>query len=74
MTWHVQFATGGGPPLVEQFPTPENAIEKACRLLDAGYDVFGIGTGPLTDSIDRLQIKRIYDLWKAAHPRKKPPR
>ena len=68
MTWHVQFAVSGGPTLVEQFPTPESAIEKACALLDRGYDVFGIGTGPLSDSIDRLQIRRIYELWKRSHP------
>ena len=31
--------------------------------MDEGYDVYGIGTGPLTDSIDREQIARIYAMW-----------
>ena len=44
-------------------PSPPDAIETACRVIDDGYDVFGIGTGPLTDSIERDQIVRIYALW-----------
>jgi hypothetical protein len=42
--------------------TPEQAIETACRLLDDGCEVYGIGTGALTDSIEKEQIARIYDL------------
>jgi hypothetical protein len=68
MTWHVQFTRPGGVAEIARFPTPEGAIEAACLLLDDASDVFGIGTGPLTDSIDRGQIKRIYDMWKAARP------
>ena len=49
--------------LPTSYPTPERAIEAACRLMDAGCDVYGIGTGPLTDSIGREQIARIYALW-----------
>jgi hypothetical protein len=45
------------------FATPERAIEAACDLLDQGVDVFAIGTGPLTDSIGREEIDKIYDLW-----------
>ena len=67
--WHVQSATPGGSSSVDYFATPERAIEAACKILDAGCDVFGIGTGELSDSIDREQIKRIYDIWKRARPR-----
>ena len=53
-------------------PTPEAAIEPACRLLDEGSDVFGIGTGPLTDTIARNEIARIYAIWvRGKHPREK---
>ena len=62
MTWHVQFTSPDGIVEVRRFPDPERAIEAACLLLDDGSDVFGIGTGPLTDSIDRREIKRIYDV------------
>jgi hypothetical protein len=44
-------------------PTPELAIEAACRLIDDGCDVLGIGTGPLADSISRPEITRIYAIW-----------
>jgi hypothetical protein len=50
-------------------PSPELAIEAACELIDQGCDVYGIGTGPLSDSIARNQIARIYDIWaRAKHP------
>ena len=48
------------------FPSPEAAVENACRLIDEGHDVFGIGTGDLTDSIEPEQIARIYALWARA--------
>jgi len=44
-------------------PTPESAIEAACHLIDEGSDVFGIGTGPLTDTIAGNEIARIYAIW-----------
>ena len=48
------------------FPSPETAIENACRLIDDGHDVFGIGTGALADSIEPEQIARIYAMWRRA--------
>ena len=48
------------------FPSPETAIENACRLIDDGHDVFGIGTGALADSIQPEQIARIYAMWRRA--------
>ncbi len=54
---------------IERHPSPERAIEAACCLIDDGFDVYGIGTGPLTDSITRDQIARIYALWvRARYP------
>ncbi|MDR3376711.1 MAG: hypothetical protein P4L98_23575 [Ancalomicrobiaceae bacterium] len=32
--------------------------------MDAGFDVFGIGTGPLTDSIGKDEIAKIYAMWE----------
>jgi hypothetical protein len=62
MTWHVQYHKGATDH-IERHPSPERAIEAACRLIDEGCDVYGVGTGPLTDSIDRDQIARIYAMW-----------
>ena len=45
------------------FPSPETAIENACRLIDEGHDVSGIGTGDPTNSIEPEQIARIYAIW-----------
>jgi hypothetical protein len=47
-------------------PSPERAIEAACRLIDEGCDVYGIGTAPLTDSIERKEIAHIYAMWARA--------
>jgi len=65
MDWRVQYRRGGTEQLVI-FPSPETAIEGACRLIDDGHDVFGIGAEALTDSIEREQIARIYAMWTRA--------
>jgi hypothetical protein len=65
MTWFVQYRQVGADHLV-RVRTPEQAIQAACHLLDDGCDVYGIGTGPLTDSIGKEQITRIYDMWVRA--------
>ena len=62
MTWHIQYRSDT-TDRIERHPSPERAIEAACCLIDEGYDVYGIGTGPLTDSVDREQIARIYAMW-----------
>ncbi len=41
----------------------EAAIKTACLLIDEGCDVFGVGTGPLTDTIAGNEIARIYAIW-----------
>ncbi len=61
--WHVQHRVGTTEH-VNLYPSPEVAIEAACRLIDAGHEVHGIGTGPLTDSIGPIEIARIYDMWR----------
>jgi hypothetical protein len=69
MTWHVQYRVGAVDH-VARYPGPELAIEAACHLIDDGCDVYGIGTGPLADSIGKGEIARIYALWARAvkHP------
>jgi hypothetical protein len=67
MVWHVQYRKDSTDQITRH-PTPEQAIEAACRLIDDGCDVYGIGTGPLTDSIRRDQIARIYAFWAKAKP------
>src|SRR5580692_12625737 len=36
------------------------------RHIDDGCDVYGIGTGPLADSIEREQIASIHAIWARA--------
>jgi hypothetical protein len=67
--WHVQYRKSEAEH-IGWFATPEEAIETACRLIDDGCDVHGIGSGSLDDSIAKDQISRIYDLWAKAKPRR----
>jgi hypothetical protein len=63
--WHVQYRRGEADH-VEWFPTPEQAIDAACGLIDNGCDVHGIGFGSLDNSIGKDRIARIYALWVMA--------
>jgi hypothetical protein len=65
MPWHVQYRKDATDH-IERHPSPERAIESACRLIDDGFDVYGVGTGPLSDSIEREQIALIYAMWARA--------
>jgi hypothetical protein len=67
MKWHVHYRQGTTDHVVWH-PSPEGAIDAACRLIDEGLDVFGIGTGDLADSIEKITIDRIYALWVGAKP------
>ena len=67
MTWHVQYRKDATDCIVRH-PSPEQAIEAACRLIDDGCDVYGIGTGALTDSIARADIARIHEFWARTKP------
>jgi hypothetical protein len=62
MDWHVQFRKSA-EDRVTWHPSPEEAIEAACSLIDAGCEVFGIGTGALSDSVGPEHIARIYAIW-----------
>jgi hypothetical protein len=62
MKWHVQYRKDATDH-IERHPSPERAIESACLLIDDGCDVYGVGTGPLSDSIDREQIAHLYAMW-----------
>ena len=61
MPWHIQYREGGTDHFVS-YPTPEEAVESACRLIDEGCDGYGLGAGSLT-SISRDEIARIYAFW-----------
>ena len=65
MEWCVHYASDGADR-VEQAETPEEAIALACRLLDSGADVFGIGMDEPPVSIGRDEIARIYEIWVRA--------
>jgi hypothetical protein len=65
MTWHVQYRQDAADRLAT-FPTPEEAIEAACRLIDDGRDVRGIGLGSPDVSITKDAIARIYAIWARA--------
>jgi hypothetical protein len=62
MTWNVRFRVGTVDRLAG-YPNPEKAIEAACRLIGDGCDVHGIETEPLSHSIGREIITRIYGIW-----------
>jgi hypothetical protein len=62
MEWSVQYTSDGADHL-EHVETPEEAIALACRLLDSGHDVFGIGLDEPPVSIGRGEIARIYRIW-----------
>jgi hypothetical protein len=62
MDWHVQFRRNGAE-CIKMYASAELAIEAACLLIDDGCDVHGIGTGPLSDSIGKDEIARIYGMW-----------
>jgi hypothetical protein len=63
--WHVQYRRDTVECIL-RYHSPEDAIESACRLIDDGCDVYALGTGPVTDSIERDLIDRIYAMWARA--------
>jgi hypothetical protein len=64
MDWHVQYREDG-TDRVARYASPASAIEAACRLIDDGNEVFGIGAGPLT--IGKAEIDRIYAREQDVH-------
>ena len=74
MPWYVQYRRDSTEHM-DRYRTPEAAIEAACVLIDNNYEVYGIGTGLLTDSIDAFEIAKIYQLWvRRKYPFGLPPR
>jgi hypothetical protein len=65
MEWSVQY-TSDGADHEERTETPEEAIALACRLLDSGADVFGVGIAKPLVSIGRDEIARIHRTWVRA--------
>jgi hypothetical protein len=65
MEWHVQYRSAGVEH-VAWHQAPEDAIAAACRLIDDGAEVFGLGTDSLDDTLDRQEIARIYAFWSRA--------
>ena len=65
MIWHVQYRDNA-IDYIASYPSAEQAIGGACLLVDHGCDVYGIGTGPLTDSIEKEHIARIHAMWDRA--------
>jgi hypothetical protein len=70
MMWHVQYRTGAMEERIAQYSGPEGAIEAACKLIDNGSNVYGIGTGPLTDSVGPPEINKIYAIWAKVIPKR----
>lgn len=62
LAWHVQYRIGGAQQ-VDWYSRPEEVIEAACRLIDEGRDVSGIGADSPDDALERDQVARIYALW-----------
>ena len=58
MAWDIRYNRDGVEHL-SAHPTAESAIEAACRLVNEGCAVYGIGTGLATTSIDEEEIARI---------------
>jgi hypothetical protein len=63
-TWHVRCGPGHEP--IVGLQTQEQAIEAACWLMDGGFDVVGVGTGPTDDEVDRERMARVYAIWVRA--------
>jgi hypothetical protein len=59
--WFVQY-TSDGADYLERTETPEAALELACRLLDSGADVVGIGMEESPVSIGRRDCPDLSDL------------
>jgi hypothetical protein len=67
MTWHVRFRFDGTDNIA-RYPTELAAIEAACRLIDDGCRVFGIGPRFRGDTLNKDQIACVHELWtKAKH-------
>ena len=62
MEWHIQYRDKAVEH-VDRYPSSQRAIDAACRLIDAGCDVHGIGSGTLADSAGEETIAQLYQMW-----------
>lgn len=62
MEWHIRYLDNG-TERIEWYPSPEAAIEDACRHMDAGRIVQGIGSEDVAHTIAPDQVVRIYAIW-----------
>jgi hypothetical protein len=62
IAWDVLFLDGKEERRA-RYEDHELAIDAACELIDKGYEVHGIGRGPLAYPIGKQTITRIYAIW-----------
>ncbi len=62
IAWDVLFLDGKEERL-SRYENHALAIDAACELVDKGYEVHGIGRGPLAYPIGKHAITRIYAIW-----------
>lgn len=65
MDWFIRYQTDD-QTLVERLPSLDVAIETACRLIDEGCLVHGIGYQTAENSIEKPEIDDIYSIWVRA--------
>ena len=65
MDWFIQHHSGGFDYITMRQSLDE-AIETACRLLDEGCDVTGIGHKTLDNVVPMQDIESIYSIWVRA--------
>jgi hypothetical protein len=66
MDWFIRYQTDR-QACVERYPSLDAAIESACRLMDKGHAVHGIGYKTGDNSIDKPEIDNIYSIWRRAN-------
>ncbi len=65
MDWFIRYRTDGQSH-TERLPSLDLAIEKACRLMDEGCFVHGIGFQTAENAIEKPEIDDIYSIWRRA--------
>ncbi len=66
MDWFIRYRTDNQTH-VERHGSLDGAIEAACRLMDSGHVVYGIGYKTTDNSIEKPEIDDIYSIWQRAN-------
>jgi hypothetical protein len=66
MDWFIRYRTDDQTH-VDRYPSLDVAIESACRLMDNGHVVYGIGYKTGDNSIAKPEIDDIYSIWRRAN-------